>query len=66
MTRIRSSTRPLLESLEGRTLFAAAPAVVTAEMGGPLHPVLTVTGTRRSDEIARALDSHVENSREHS
>ena len=46
---------PAFENLESRTLFAAAPAVVTAEMGGPLHPVLTVTGTRRSDNIALVL-----------
>ena len=47
--------RPVLENLEPRTLFAAAPAVVTAEMGGPLHPLLTVTGTRRADDIALVL-----------
>jgi hypothetical protein len=55
MIRNRSFIRPVLESLEGRTLFAAAPAGVIAELGGPLHPVLTVTGTRRSDDISIVL-----------
>ena len=53
MSRTHSPFRPVMESLEDRTLFAAA--VVTAELGGPLHPVLTVTGTRRSDDIAVLL-----------
>ena len=40
-----------LESLEGRTLFAAAPPLVTADVvGGTLH----VTGTRLSDVITVA------------
>jgi Ca2+-binding RTX toxin-like protein len=55
MIRNPSSFHPVFESLEGRTLFAAAPAGVVAELGGPLHPILTVTGTRRSDDIAIVL-----------
>jgi len=51
----RSPVRPVLEGLEARTLFAAGPAVVTAELGGEAHPVLTVTGTRRGDDIAVVL-----------
>ncbi|HZN67885.1 MAG TPA: calcium-binding protein [Tepidisphaeraceae bacterium] len=47
------SRRATLENLEGRTLFAAAPPVVTAEVvGNELH----VTGTRLSDNITVALN----------
>src|SRR5688572_13196604 len=47
--------RPVFENLESRTLFAAAPAVVPAELGGPLHPALPAAGPRRSDTIALVL-----------
>ena len=47
MNRNQSPLRPVLESLEDRTLFA-----VTAVLGGPASPMLTVTGTRQSDDIA--------------
>jgi Ca2+-binding RTX toxin-like protein len=55
MKRNHSPVRPVLEGLEDRTLFAAGPAVVTAVLGGEAHPILTVTGTRRSDDIAVVL-----------
>jgi Ca2+-binding RTX toxin-like protein len=51
MNKIHRNARPVLENLESRTLFAA----VTAELGGPVHPILTVEGTRRSDDIAIVL-----------
>ena len=49
MNKMHRSTQPVLENLESRTLFAAA--AVTAVFD-PAHPVVFVTGTRRSDDIA--------------
>lgn len=43
-------TAPVLENLEGRTLFAAAPPVVTAVLD-PATAVVNVTGTRKADTI---------------
>jgi Ca2+-binding RTX toxin-like protein len=54
VNRNQSPLRPVLESLEGRTLFAAGPGVVTAAIA-EAHPVLSVTGTRRSDDISVLL-----------
>jgi Ca2+-binding RTX toxin-like protein len=61
MTLLRKTTpattnpcqRATLENLEGRTLFAAAPPLATAEVVGN---VLNVTGTRLSDNITVALN----------
>jgi Ca2+-binding RTX toxin-like protein len=44
----------ILENLEGRTLFAAAPPVVTAVLD-PATAVVNVTGTRRADNILVAV-----------
>ena len=56
MNSIRPSIRPVLENLEGRTLFAAAPPVVTAVLDAATSTVV-VTGTRQSDNIALVLNA---------
>ena len=45
---ITPAARPAFESLEGRALFAAAPAAVTV---AEVDAMIAVTGTRRADEI---------------
>ena len=55
MNAIRPATLPVLENLEGRALFAAAPPVVTAVLDAATSSVV-VTGTRRSDNISVALN----------
>ena len=52
----RSSNRPVLENLEGRTLFAAAPPVVTAVLDAATSSVV-VTGTRQSDNISVVMNA---------
>ena len=49
MNPTRPAILPVLENLEGRTLFAAAPPVVTAVLEGT---TVVVTGTRQSDNIS--------------
>jgi hypothetical protein len=53
MNPTRLSILPVLENLEGRTLFAAAPPVVTAVLEGTL---VVVNGTRKSDAITVGLN----------
>lgn len=60
MNRTRSSNRhanrPVLENLEGRTLFAAAPQVVTAVLDAATSTVV-VNGTRKADDISVVVDA---------
>ena len=46
------AARPAFETLEGRTLFAAAPAAVTV---AEVNAMVEITGTRRADEITLSL-----------
>jgi Ca2+-binding RTX toxin-like protein len=56
MNRTRSTNRPVLENLEGRTLFAAAPQVVTAVLDAATSTVV-VNGTRKADDISVVVDA---------
>jgi len=56
MTRTRNTFPVVLENLEGRTLFAAAPPVVTAVLDAPTSTVV-VTGTKLSDNISVGVNA---------
>ena len=55
MNSTRLGITPVLENLEGRRLFAAAPPVVTAVLDAATSTVV-VTGTRQSDNISVVLN----------
>jgi Ca2+-binding RTX toxin-like protein len=56
MQRTRNTLPVVLENLEGRTLFAAAPPVVTAVLDATTSTVV-VTGTKGSDNISVGLNA---------
>ena len=56
MNRTRFAIPPVLENLEGRTLFAAAPPVVTAVLDAATSTVV-VTGTRKADNITLGMNA---------
>jgi Ca2+-binding RTX toxin-like protein len=56
MDRTRNTFPVVLENLEGRTLFAAAPPVVTAVLDTTTSTVV-VTGTRASDNISVGVNA---------